>query len=162
MLGEIKENARIYVLDTRKRPVLLDGVVVEIQPPKTQFGQPALPGNSMLPAFSDMSIRVDGEVLDFRQVALSKNIMDYGNGWVISNDRDAMYAYIDNLGQVSAARLRNRPVDEEIVAACEEIKPLLNPTIAKERERDKVIDERFSRLESMMQRILERELPSSE
>lgn len=160
MLGDIRENDRVYVLDCRKRPTLLDGVVVEVKPPKTQFGQPALPGNNFVPAFSDMSIRVENEVLDFKQVALNKNIMDYGNGWVISNDQEAMLAYVENMGEVSAARLRNRTVDEAIVEACEEIKPRLNPAIAKERERDKVIDERFSRLECMMQQILERELPS--
>lgn len=162
MLGNLKENDTLYILDNRKRPMLMQGIVVEIKPPKTQFGQPAIPGNNFLPTFSDMSVRVNGEVMTLQQVALDKNLMDNGGGWVISNDRDAMCAYVHNMRQTSAMRLQNRELDEQIVEACDEIMPQLNPTMAKERERDKQIDERFSRLEGMMERLLERELKSQE
>lgn len=162
MLGKIKENDSIYVLDRRKRPVMHTGVVVDVKPPTTQFGQPAVPGNNFLPTFFEMSVRVDGEVMNLQQIPCEKNIVDNGSGWVISNDSDAMCAYVDNMKRTSQARLESRSMDEDIVEACDEIMPKLNPTIAKEREREEVIERRFARLEDMMQQLLERELSSKE
>lgn len=162
MLGNIKENDSIYVLDRRKRPILYTGVVVDVKPPKTQFGQPAVPGNNFLPTFVEMNVRVNGEVMNLQQIPCEKNLVDNGSGWVVSNDSDALCAYMDNMKRTSQARLESRSLDEEIVEACDDIMPRLNPTLAKERERESAIEARFNRLEDMMQRLLERELSSKE
>lgn len=162
MLGNIKENDSIYVLDRRKRPVLHTGVVVEVKPPKTQFGQPAVPGNNFLPTFIEISVRVEGEIMNMQQIPCDKDLVENGGSWVVSNNSDAMCAYIDNMKRTSQARLDSRVADEEIVEACDEIMPRLNPALAKERERESAIEARFSRLEDMMQRLLERELSGKE
>ena len=161
MLGNLKENDNIYVLDRRRRPVLLPAEVVEVKPPTTQFGQPAMPGNNFLPTFTEITVRVNGNTMTFAQVPCGKNLYDTGNGWVLTNDRDALCAYIDNMKQTSVARIANIPIDEEIVEACDEIMPQLNPSIRKEQERDRVVEERFTRIEGLLERII-KELPSKE
>lgn len=157
MLGNIKENERVYILDRRKRPVLLMGEVVEVKPPTTQFGQPIVPGNNFLPAFTEITVRVNDGDMTFGKVPCGKNLFDMGNGWVISNDSNAMCAYIDDMKQTSMTRLANRANDEEIVAACDEMMPTLNPNMRREQERDRLVDERFGRIESMLMKILERD-----
>lgn len=162
MLGNLKENDSVYILDKSGRPELSPGVVVEVKQPKTQFGQPAVPGNNFLPTFVDMVVRVNGETIQLQKLPCEKDIVDNNGGFVISDNRDAMCAYVDNMMRTSAAALNEIERHRQIVEACEEIIPTLNPTIAKEKERDTAIDNRFKRIEDMLLRLLEEKPSKSE
>ena len=82
---------------------------------------------------------------------------DYGN-MLIAETREAALSEIDKIRMKSQGELDRQEINEQTVTACEEISKTLNPTYAKEKERDAAISSlggRLDSLESGMAEILE-------
>ena len=159
MFQNLKENDALYVIDKSGVPSLKIGQVVSVGKP-----MPAAPVQTpglmmgMNQQFQ-ISIRakIDGQEGDFNQLLTTESVHDYGN-MVITDNRESVLSEIDKLRMKSQGELDRQKVNEQTVAACEEMSKALNPEYAKEKERDEAISNlggRLDNIESMLSKFME-------
>lgn len=160
MFQELRQGSTIYVLEKSEKPTLKMGQVINVgQPTPVYNTQTAGITMGMQPRM-EITIRakVDGTDGDFSHLPASSGVHDYGN-MVVADSREGMLSEVDVMKQRAQQELDRREKNEAIVAACNEMFKSLNPSYAKEAERDEAITNLNSRLngiEDAMSQILER------
>lgn len=159
MFQNLRENDAVYVIDKSGVPCLKIGQVKNVGRPMpvtpTQTSGLMLGMNQQL----EVTLRavVDEKEGDFPHLPAIGTVHDYGN-MLIAETREAALSEIDKIRMKSQGELDRQDINEQTVTACEEISKALNPTYAKEKERDAAISSlggRLDSLESGMAEILE-------
>lgn len=159
MFQNLRENDTVYIIDKSGVPCLKIGQVKTTSRP-----MPANPTQTtglmigMNQQF-EVTVRavVDEKEGDFPHLPTMASVHDYGN-MLIAETREAALSEIDKIRTKSQGELDRHDINEQTVAACEEMSKSLNPTYAKEKERDEAISNlggRLDSLESGMAEILE-------
>lgn len=159
MFQNLKENDTLYVIDKSGVPALKIGQVVSVGKP-----MPAAPVQTpglMLGLNQQFQIsiraKIDGQEGDFGQLLTTESVHDYGS-MVITDNRESVLSEIDKIRMKSQGELDRQAVNEQTVAACEEMSKTLNPEYAKEKERDEAISNlggRLDNIESMLSKFME-------
>lgn len=159
MFQNLRESDAVYIIDKTGVPCLKIGQVKTISNPMpaapTQTSGLMLGMNQQL----EITVRaiVDEKEGDFPHLPTTATVHDYGN-MVITESREAALSEIDKIRMKSQGELDRQQVNEQTVVACEEMSKTLNPTYAKEKERDAAISKLGGRLDSIedsMSKILE-------
>jgi hypothetical protein len=161
MFQNLRENDPVYVIDRSRNgiPELKIGKVKQVGRP-----MPATPTQTsglMMGMNQQYEVTlhavVDNKEGDFPHLPTTATVHDYGS-MVVAETREAALSEIDKMRMKSQGELDRQDINEQTVAACEEMSKVLNPTYAKEQERDAAISKlgsRLDNLESGMAEILE-------
>jgi len=159
MFQNLRENDAVYVIDKSGIPCLKIGQVKNVSRPMpatpTQTTGLMIGMNQQL----EVTLRaiVDEKEGDFPHLPTTATVHDYGS-MLIAESREAALSEIDKIRIKSQGELDRQDINEQTVAACEEMSKALNPSYAKEQERDAAISKlggRLDNLENGMAEILE-------
>ena len=155
MFSGVRQNNLFYILEKENEPKLRIGQVVSVSNPQLQFGQPyGQPADS----FVDITVKVDGETMEFKKLPSSSSIADSGKGGVIVSDsKEVMNREVESMLQSSQSILDRIDYHKKVVQNCNQILRVLNPRLAKEKERDDDISNlknKIGGLEDKMDKIL--------
>lgn len=158
MFQSLKQGNNIYILDNADVPTLKIGQVVNVGTPTPVFN----PQNqNVMLGFQqkyEISLRakVDGKEGDFAHLPADQSSHNYGT-MIVTDSREAMLSEVDAINSSAQQRINNREKDEATIKACSEIFKSLNPSYAKEAERDEVIgnlSDRLNGIEDAVSQIL--------
>lgn len=132
-------------------PTLKTGQVVNVSTPLPVYG-------SGFQTQYELAIRakVGDQEGDFAHLPSSGDTHDYGN-MIVADSREAVLAAVDNIEQIAEGELSREEQNKATKAACMEIRKSLNPSFAKEQERDEAIENlsgRLNGIEDNMAQIL--------
>lgn len=155
MFSGVRQNNLFYILEKENEPKLRIGQVVSVSNPQPQFGQPY---GQTTDNFVDISVKVDGEIMEFKKLPSSSSIADSGKGGVIvSDNKEVMNNEVESMLQSSQSILDRIDYHKKVVQNCNQILRVLNPRLAKEKERDEDISNlknKIGGLEDKMDKIL--------
>ena len=155
MFSGVRQNNLFYILEKENEPKLKVGQVVSVSNPQPQFGQPY---GSPTESFIDITVKVDGEIMEFKKLPSSSSIADSGKGGVIVSDsKEVMNKEVESMLQSSQSILDRIDYHKKVVQNCNQILGVLNPRLAKEKERDDDINNLNTKiigLEDKMDKIL--------
>lgn len=155
MFSGVRQNNLFYILEKENEPKLKVGQVVSVSNPQPQFGQPY---GSPTESFIDITVKVDGEIIEFKKLPSSSSIADSGKGGVIVSDsKEVMNKEVESMLQSSQSILDRIDYHKKVVQNCNQILGVLNPRLAKEKERDDDINNLKTKiigLEDKMDKIL--------
>ena len=145
MFQGLRENAPIYILDkTNEIPKLSVGYVEKRSDVYSRYGTPTMPmmGQPM-DGVIDFSVRIGNEVVDLKKLPAAQSICspDGHPQIVISDNREAILAEVEGIERTSQAIVDGYDLNVSIVAACADMKRVLNPQLAKEQQRDEEIND---------------------
>ena len=160
MFQNLKQNDALSVIDKSSGvPSLKIGQVVSVGKPMP--ANPVQTPGLMLGMNQQFQIairaKVDGQEGDFGQLLTTESVHDYGKMLIIDN-REALLSEIDKMRMKAQGELDRRDLNEQTVAACEEMSRTVNPEYAKEKERDEAISSlggRLDNIESMLSKFME-------
>lgn len=145
MFSGVRQNNLIYILD--REPKLQIGEVVSVSNPQNTFGY-----NQTI----DITVKVDDDTMEFKDLPASASIANYGKV-TISDNKEVMSNEVESMLQASQSILDKIDYHKDVVKNCNQILGVLNPRIAKEKERDEDINnlkDKIGGLESKMDKIL--------
>ncbi len=134
MFNALRQGSPLYVMDKGNLTLKVGSVESVSQP--TGFGNmpwmQGLPGQTI-----DVTVRFeDGSNCEFKQLQPNLASAVYGNV-VVTETRELMAQEVDNMTRQSKAVIESVPYHNKVVASCDEMKALLSPQFAKEKETDK-------------------------
>lgn len=145
MFQGLRENAPIYILDkTNDIPKLSVGYVEKRSDVYSRYGTPTIPMMSQpMDGVVDFSVRIGNEVVDLKKLPAAQSICspDGHPQIVISDNREAILAEVEGIERTSQAIVDGYDLNVNIVAACADMKRVLNPQLAKEQQRDEEIND---------------------
>lgn len=145
MFQGLRENAPIYILDkTNEIPKLSVGYVEKRSDVYSRYGTPTMPMMSQpMDGVVDFSVRIGNEVVDLKKLPAAQSICspDGHPQIVISDNREAILAEVEGIERTSQAIVDGYDINVSIVAACADMKRVLNPQLAKEQQRDEEIND---------------------
>lgn len=159
MFQNLKVNDALYVIDKSGVPSLKIGQVVNVGKPMpaTPVQTPGLMMGLNQQFQITIRAKIDGQEGDFNQLLTTESVHDYGN-MIITDSRETLLSEIDKIRMKSQGELDRHDLNEQTVAACEEMSKTLNPEYAKAKERDEAISKlggRLDSIESMLTQFME-------
>jgi len=158
MFSSVRQGTTIYVLEhdkaNGKLPVLTVGQVASFSAPYNKFNS-STPGIGMgitSEKVIDIKVKSGEQEYEFKQLPCDQSVSNYGIA-VISDSREGMLSEVDAVKAVSEAELSRTDYNNKVVSTCEGFFKTLNPSYAKDKERDEAIqnlNERFDNLEQNM------------
>lgn len=151
MFSGVRQNNSFYILEKQDGLKLKVGQVVSVSNPQSVFGQPY--GSEQ---YVDVVVKVDGETMEFKKLPASLSIADSGEV-VVSDNKEVMNNEVESIQRSSQQLLSKVEYHTKVVDDCNSILRVLNPTLAKEQERDEDINNLKSKiggLEDKMDEIL--------
>ncbi len=140
MFSSVRQGTTIYVYDKSDIPVLKVGQVTSFGTPVPKFSTttPGVGIGMNTEMVIDIKVKCGEQEYDFKQLPCSQSVADYGSA-VISDSREAMMSEIDSVKRKSEEELSRTEYNNKVVKACEESFKILNPSYAKDKERDEAI-----------------------
>lgn len=140
MFGALRQNSYLYILDKNDGLKLKIGQVVSISSVQYTSINPTV----------DITVKVNNDTLEFKQVPSNLSIANYGNdNIIISESSESMSNEVETLVNVSKKAINEVSYHNSVIESGEDILAQLNPKIAKEKEQEAKI----SKLESKVDNI---------
>lgn len=136
MFQAVRQGNLFYILEKGDELKLKVGQVVSAsnpQPKYSQFGAPNFGAQQEMTV--DVRVKVDDEMLDFKQLNASASIANSGNV-IVSDSKDAMSAEVEGLLRTSKGILDSVPYHEKMISSCDAVLRDLNPSFKKEKEQE--------------------------
>lgn len=150
MFSALRQGSVVYILEKGENPVLKVGQVVSITQPN--YSSNFLMNGSTI----DINVKVNNQNMDFKNVPSSQSVANYNNA-IITETKELMSNEVDNMLQSSRSIVDSVTYHNNIITSCESILKELNPSFAKEKERDEDINnlkDKMGGIESKMDKIL--------
>lgn len=148
MLSALQQGSLIHIIDKTKGIKYLVGEVVNHTEPNPDYTNPNL---SMPPqSFFDLSVKVGDEKYEFKH--LNSTLTTANNGSIIiSENKEGLLPIVESILYNSKKIIEPENIEyhTKAVADCETIMKKLNPTFAKEKERDARIENLESKVNGM-------------
>jgi len=149
MLSGLRAGTPIYVFDKNKLCASI-GEVISVSNPIPQYGFNYTQQGFQNSAVVDIKAMVDGAEVNYTKLPATATIADFGQGGiVISESREAILNEIDNFSKISEKALQDRPMHEERIAKCKEMRLALDRSAQIEAEQSKEIAELRNQVEQM-------------
>lgn len=157
MFSGLRQGTALYVLDKSKEPKVITGYVERISTPHPMYPNynPSVSFGANLQTAVDVTVKLGDERKEFVGVPSTSTIHAYGD-YVLSESKDSMIQEVTTMLENSKSIVANVEQHKSNIAACEKILRELNPTYAKEQERDEMIDNisgRIDRMEGILARL---------
>ena len=148
MLSALQQGSLVHIIDKTKGIKYLVGEVINRTEPIPDYTNPNL---SMTPqSFFDLSVKVDDEKYEFKH--LNSTLTTANNGSIIvSENKEGLLPTVEAILYTSKKIIEPENIEyhTQAVADCEAIMKKLNPTFAKEKERDARIKSLESKVSGM-------------
>ncbi len=143
MFQNLRPGNTLYIIERNDVPTLKTGQVVNVSAPLPVYG-------SGFQAQYEITLRakVGDKEGDFAHLPSSGGTHDYGN-MIVADSRESLLSALDNIEQIADGELSREAQNKATKAACVEIRKSLNPSFAKEQERDKAIEKLSGRLDGI-------------
>lgn len=150
MFSALRPGATIYILDKSADLKVLVGFVENVTAPRPMYKtyNPAVSFGTNMQTVVDIVVKIGNDKKEFIGLPSNETIHSHGD-FVVSETREAMLSEVDALMQNSQNILSSIDQHKKIIASCENILKELNPTYAKEQERDVAIDSLTEQVNSM-------------
>ena len=154
MFQNLRQGNTLYVIDKSGVPALKLGQVLATGNPTPVYStQTAGLTLGMQPKMEVLvRAKVDDKEGEFPHLPADQNVHDYGT-MVVTDSREAALSEVDAIKQNAKAVLDSVAHNEATVAACDEMFKVLNPSYAKEKERDEAISSLSERLDNFEKRM---------
>ena len=157
MFSGLRQGTALYVLDKSKEPKVITGYVESISTPHPMYPSynPSVSFGANLQTAVDVTVKLGNDRKEFIGVPSTSIIHSYGD-YVLSESKDSMIQEVTTMLENSKSIVANVEQHKSNIAACEKILRELNPTYAKEQERDEMIDKisgRIDRMEDILARL---------
>lgn len=160
MFQNVRTGSMLYVLNSKDFTLKL-AQVVSVGSPRNKIASnnqnqsPIVQMSQFNPMNTadmvvDVSIKVDGEIKNIEGLPLMGSLVNFGNGLVIAESKEAVSSEIDSLQKQSADELSRNEYNQWVIDKCDELKLSLNPQLAK----DKVYEHKIQDLESKIDRLM--------
>ena len=133
--------------------------VVSVSNPQPKYKQfnAATPNFTAQPEMVvDVKVKVDNEELEFKQLGANLSIANSGN-LIVSDSREAINAEIDGIVAMSRQHIEATPFHEKIIATSDDVKRIINPAFAKEKEQEEkigMLEEKMSGIEGTLNQMM--------
>lgn len=159
MFSALRTGATIYILDKSGEPKVKTGYVSNVTTPRPMYQtyNPSVSLGMNMQTVVDLTVKIDDENKEFSGL-LSTETIARNSDYVISESKDQIIQEVDMMLQNSRSIINSIDKHEAIITACENILKELNPTYAKEQERDEAIDsltEQVNGMQSTLSRLEE-------
>ena len=136
MFSGLRQNGLFYILEKGEELKLKIGQVVSMTNPQPKYGQFGY--NTQPEMVVDVKVKVDEEILEFKQLNANASIANSGSV-IVSDSKDAMSAEVEGLLHTSKGILDSVGYHEKVLASCDGILRELNPSFKKEKEQEEKI-----------------------
>mgnify|MGYP003314545391 CR=1 FL=1 len=134
MFQGVRQGSVLYILRKGENPTLTPAQVVSVSNPYA----PANPQNIFAqPSVVDIQVSVNGEVTTFKEMPALSEFTASPDGTVVADNPEAMLAEVKNLHRTSQQIVESAPHHEKLLPVYESFYDILDPNLAKEREKDK-------------------------
>ena len=148
MLSALQQGSLVHIIDKTKGIKYLVGEVINRTEPNPDYTNPNL---SIPPqSFFDLSVKVGDEKYEFKH--LNSTLTTANNGSIIiSENKEGLLPIVESILYNSKKIIEPENIEyhTKAVADCETIMKKLNPTFAKEKERDARIENLESKVNGM-------------
>lgn len=149
----LRNNHQVYILHKDIPPVLEIGKISGMTVPVPKYGTNSMYNDLIL----DITVDVNGNMLNFQKIPANSDIADFGNNIVISTNKQAMSSEVMSMKQKSLDIINSRESNESIVQGCDEILQILNPEIAekqRQEQENKALREEINSLKEMFSEFM--------
>ncbi len=154
MFSALKQGDLIYVLEKEDGLKLSVGNVVSVSNPRPKYGvsNPSFNVGLNQSMVIDIEVKTPEREFKFEGISPELGVADYGNA-VISDNREAMIAKVDAICQESRQVLDDVERHKKVLESRDGVMKVLNPSYAKEAERDEAIIKLNERLDTFEKRF---------
>ena len=157
MFSGLRQGTALYVLDKSKEPKVITGYVESVSTPHPMYPSynPSVSFGANLQTVVDVTVKLGDDKKEFIGVPSTSIIHSYGD-YVLSESKDSMIQEVTTMLENSKSIIANVEQHKSNITACEKILRELNPTYAREQERDEMIDKisgRIDRMEDILARL---------
>lgn len=133
MFSGLRQNGLFYILEKGEELKLKIGQVVSMTNPQPKYGQFGY--NAQPEMVVDVKVKVDEEILEFKQLNANASIANSGSV-IVSDSKEAMSAEVEGLLHTSKGILDSVSYHEKMLASCDSVLRELNPSFKKEKEHE--------------------------
>lgn len=148
MLSALQQGSLVHIIDKTKGIKYLVGEVINRTEPNPDYTNPNL--GMTLQSFFDLSVKVGDENYEFKH--LNSTLTTANNGSItISENKEGLLPTVEAILCTSKKIIAPENIEyhTQAVADCESIMKKLNPTFAKEKERDARIESLENKVSGM-------------
>lgn len=141
MFNNLRQGSQVWVLEKGDKLTLTLASVTGVSQalPKYNVQTPNAAIGIQPEMVIDVKINVDGSDIELKQMPCNATIEHRGN-YVIAESRDAMLGEVDTLRTNAQKVLDSVEYNQQVLDATDEMLKTLNPSYAKEQERDAAIE----------------------
>lgn len=153
MFQGLRQGSTLYALSRKGTPQLHQWRVTAVSNPRCKYGSQPV-GAYGIEQVVDISVATHEGDKTFQDAPAGGTIADYPTlDTVISDNREAMLQEVDGMIRKSTDIIDSVEYHKTVIAACAEMLAVLNPSLAKERERDDEIARLKSQLSSQSETL---------
>lgn len=146
MFQGVRQGSVLYILKKGENPVLETAQVVSVSNPYT----PNNPQNIFAQAsVVDIQVNMKGENTTFKEMPALSEFTASPDGTVVADNPEAMLNEVRNLHRTSQQIVDSAPHHEKLLPVYESFYDILDPNLAKEREKDKRLEFLENRVSGM-------------
>lgn len=140
MFSGLRTNSIFYVLDKGKEPCLKIGQVVSVSNPQPKFNTYTVGQFSPQPIETtvDVVVKLPDEQVEFKLLPSNAQIANVDN-LVVSESKEAMDAEVDAMYRHAKEVVESEDYYKRVIKKCSEMRSLLNPQLAKEKQQEEDI-----------------------
>lgn len=156
MLSSLQSGSLVHIIDKTKGLKYSVGEVTTRTEPRIDYN--SLPvERSTMQSFFDLTVKVNNEQYDFKHIPSSASTVNYNNGnFIISETKEALIPIVETIYHNQKQIVDNIDNIKQTISDCEDVMKLLNPTYAKDAERDqqiKVLEDKYTDISSKLDKI---------
>lgn len=140
----LQQGSPLYILERGNTPVLKLGKCVKVQSNFSNY----LPNSTV-----DLSVQIDNDTVEFKQLPSSLGIATYSGTTVISDSKDMMSQEVEGMIRTSKQILESIPTHEATVEEGEKILKQLNPEYAQQKEQEEKINNLETKMGTMESKL---------
>lgn len=134
MFQGVRQGSVLYILRKGEKPVLTAAHVVSVSNPYT----PANAQNIFAkPSVVDIQVNINGEATTLKEMPALSEFTASPDGTVVADNPEAMLGEVKNLHRTSQQIVESAPHHQSLLPVYESFYEMLDPNLAKEREKDK-------------------------
>lgn len=160
MFSGLRNNNILYILEKTDDGLKVQtGQVVSVSNPQPKYKQ----FNATTPNFTaqpemvvDVRVKIDNDEVEFKQLGANLSIANSGN-LIVSDSREAINAEVDGIVAMSKQHIDATPIHERIIATSDEVKRIINPAFAKEKEQEEkigMLEEKMGGIENTLNQMM--------
>lgn len=140
MFSGLRTNSIFYVLDKGKDPCLKIGQVVSVSNPQSKYNTYTVGQFTPQPIETtvDVVVKLPEEQAEFKQLPANAQIANVDN-LVVSESKEAMDAEVEAMHRHAKEVVESEEYYKRVIKKCTEMRALLNPQLAKEKQQEEDI-----------------------